>query len=148
MEYCVSLAFCGSTSVLNFTYDLVEDGTLEEYASPLDALDTEDIADNFLIYRIESENCVNIYEIQKLIMKADSHNEYFKNDESIDVIYAITDTKTFVDVISISGDYDTHIDSDVEKIADICKLYGLEFYIEDDPDDYNDDEDEDDNYYY
>ena len=54
-------------------------------------------------------------------------------------------------MVSITGNFDAYIDTDTDKIQEVCETYGLEFFgsTDDDEDDYQDEYDynADDDYY-
>ncbi|AGC35173.1 hypothetical protein ACQ29_gp493 [Escherichia phage PBECO4] len=139
MELRSSIAFiCDQETLEVMDVLLNDDGIMDDMVSSLDyipELETDDT--NVWRCNIDSDSWINIYELQTRI---DSKVESLKYD----IIYASTDTKTFIDVVSLSGNFDSYLDTDVDKIQEMCETYGLEFYgIEDqDDEEYYDDEED------
>ncbi|AIT13908.1 hypothetical protein GNZ01_06100 [Escherichia coli] len=139
MELRSSIAFiCDQETLEVMDVLLNDDGIMDDMVSSLDyipELETDDT--NVWRCNIDSDSWINIYELQTRI---DSKVESLKYD----IIYASTDTKTFIDVVSLSGNFDSYLDTDVDKIQEMCETYGLEFYGVEDQDDeeyYDDEED-------
>ncbi|WP_334275101.1 hypothetical protein [Escherichia coli] len=139
MELRSSIAFiCDQETLEVMDVLLNDDGIMDDMVSSLDyipELETDDT--NLWRCNIDSDSWINIYELQTRI---DSKVESLKYD----IIYASTDTKTFIDVVSLSGNFDSYLDTDVDKIQEMCETYGLEFYGVEDQDDeeyYDDEED-------
>ncbi|EMR6005905.1 hypothetical protein WJW27_002605 [Escherichia coli] len=138
MELRSSIAFICDQETLDVIDVLLnDDGIMDDMVSSLDyipELETDDT--NVWRCNIDSDSWINIYELQSRI---DSKVESLKYD----IIYASTDTKTFIDVVSLSGNFDSYLDTDVDKIQEMCETYGLEFYGQEelDDEDYYDDED-------
>ncbi|MCU6291899.1 hypothetical protein [Escherichia coli] len=139
MELRSSIAFiCDQETLEVMNVLLNDDGIMDDMVSSLDyipELETDDT--NVWRCNIDSDSWINIYELQTRI---DSKVESLKYD----IIYASTDTKTFIDVVSLSGNFDSYLDTDVDKIQEMCETYGLEFYGVEDQDDeeyYDDEED-------
>lgn len=139
MELRSSIAFiCDQETLEVIDVLLNDDGIMDDMVSSLDyipELETDDT--NVWRCNIDSDSWINIYELQTRI---DSKVESLKYD----IIYASTDTKTFIDVVSLSGNFDSYLDTDVDKIQEMCETYGLEFYGVEDQDDeeyYDDEED-------
>lgn len=139
MELRSSIAFvCDQETLEVMDVLLNDDGIMDDMVSSLDyipELETDDT--NVWRCNIDGDSWINIYELQTRI---DSKVESLKYD----IIYASTDTKTFIDVVSLSGNFDSYLDTDVDKIQEMCDTYGLEFYGAEDLDDeyYYDDEEE------
>lgn len=142
MELKSSIAFISDTNTLSKIDRLLNEETVLDHM--IDSLDFiyEQETDDTYVYRVYcgNESWVNIYEIQTILEKNFST---FKAD----IIYANTDGSSYVEVISTSGNFDTYIDTDMDKIQLICESYGLEFYGADESyeydegDDYSEDED-------
>lgn len=138
MELRSSIAFICDQETLDVIDVLLnDDGIMDDMVSSLDyipELETDDT--NVWRCNIDSDSWINIYELQSRI---DSKVESLKYD----IIYSSTDTKTFIDVVSLSGNFDSYLDTDVDKIQEMCETYGLEFYGQEelDDEDYYDDED-------
>lgn len=138
MELRSSIAFiCNQETLEVIDVLLNDDGIMDDMVSSIDyiaELETDDT--NVWRCNIDTDSWVNIYEVQKRIdAKVDSLK--------FDIIYASTDAKTFIDVVSLSGNFDSYLDTDVDKIQEICDTYGLEFYgCQDDEEDYYDDEED------
>lgn len=140
MELQSTIAFISDTETLERIDFLVnEEALLDSVLSSTDFVSELETDDTY-VYRCEVCNgsWVNIYQIQELLI------EQFSTKIHIDVIYTSTDAKTYVDVISCSGLFDAYVDSDLDKIEEVCKNYGLEFYgnYNSDEEDYDDDEEE------
>lgn len=137
MDFRSSIAFYSDEDTLSKIEKLINEGyLLEEFVESYD-YETSNNSE-ILIYRVETSNgnSINIYELQRAVVQ---------DSENVDVIYAITDTKTFIDVISTSGNYDTHVDDDITHIEELCSMYNLEFYGES-YEDYDDEDEFDDEY--
>lgn len=138
MELRSSIAFiCDQETLDIIDVFLNDDGIMDDMVSSLDyiaELETNDT--NVWRCNIDSDSWINIYELQSRIddKKIDKKLTY-------DIIYASTDSKTFIDVVSLSGNFDSYLDTDVDKIQELCETYGLEFYGTNDEDDDIDDED-------
>ncbi|ELW0836284.1 hypothetical protein ACRYKS_20410 [Escherichia coli] len=139
MELRSSIAFICDQETLDVIDVLLnDDGIMDDMVSSLDyipELETDDT--NVWRCNIDTNSWINIYELQTRI---DSKVESLKYD----IIYASTDTTTFIDVVSLSGNFDSYLDTDVDKIQEMCETYGLEFYgtsDEDEEDYYDEDED-------
>jgi hypothetical protein len=139
MELRSSIAFICDQETLDVMDVLLnDDGIMDDMVSSLDyipELETDDT--NVWRCNIDTDSWINIYELQARI---DAKIESLKYD----IIYASTDTTTFIDVVSLSGNFDSYLDTDVDKIQEMCETYGLEFYgasDEDEEDYYDEDED-------
>lgn len=112
---------------------LTDDSILDDMVLSLDYVSELD-KDDTRVYRCETneDSWVNIYEVLKRL-----------DGNASDIVYASTDSKTFVEVISTSGLFDAYVDTNLDKIQELCETYGLEFFGAEDEYDY-DSEDEDD----
>lgn len=68
---------------------------------------------------------------------------------NIEIIHALTDGATFIEVISTLSEYDDYEDSDNDNLADLASLYNLEFGLvaddlDEEDDDISDESEEDD----
>lgn len=142
MELLSSLAFIGDHNTLLKIDNLISEETvLEHMINSIDYIPELETNDTY-IYRVhcDSDSWVNIYEIKKIL-------EQNLQNLKCDIIYANTDGYSYVEVISTSGNFDTYVDTNDDKIEDLCKTYGLEFYGSSTSDDYQfDDEDDNDDY--
>lgn len=138
MELKSSIAFICDQETLDIMDVLLnDDNIMDDMVSSLDyisELETDDT--NVWRCNTDGDSWVNINELQQRI---DSKFESLKYD----IIYASTDSKTFVDIVSLSGNFDSYLDTDTDKIQELCDTYGLEFYGCDEEEDYYDEEDED-----
>ena len=139
MELKSSIAFICDQETLDIMDVLLnDDNIMDDMVSSLDyipELETDDT--NVWRCNTDGDSWVNIYELQQRI---DSKFESLKYD----IIYASTDSKTFVDIVSLSGNFDSYLDTDSDKIQELCDTYGLEFYgCDEEEEDYYDEEDED-----
>lgn len=144
MELRSSIAFIGDSYILEQIDNLINEETiLNDMVVSVDFIPDLETNDTY-VYRcdVDSDRWVNIYEIQEIL------ESKLETNKKVDIIYASTDSNTFIDVISVSGNFDAYVDSDLDKIQEVCETYGLEFYGNCDSDeiDYFDEEDED-NYY-
>lgn len=133
-----SVCFVGDKAALSFIDKLIhEDGLIDDMVVSFDTSEDNNSSD-MVVYKCETDdhNWVDISKISDRILE--------KYPELIfEVIYASTDTESYVDVISSDGTYDVYVDSDPERAAEICKNYNLEFFEEDVQEDYTwDDEEE------
>ncbi len=145
MELLSSIAFIGCTEIIDNLDELIVDESLiDDMVLSVDSI-TELSTEDTVVYRCQSDSdsWVNIYEIKNRL------DAKLPQDSKYDIIYACTDAKTYIDVISVSGNFDVYLDTDLEKIQELCETYGLEFYgCEDEDDFYSDsDADEEDDYY-
>lgn len=146
MELRSSIAFIGDSELLETIDSLItEESLIDDMVLSVDFIPELETDDTY-VYRCQADgdSWVNIYDIKaRLDEKMDHEHRY-------DIIYASTDGATYVDVVSVTGNFDAYLDMDTDKIQELCETYGLEFYGSDDDDeDYylDTDEDEDDNYY-
>lgn len=146
MELRSSIAFIGDSELLETIDSLItEESLIDDMVLSVDFIPELETNDTY-VYRCQADgdSWVNIYDIKaRLDEKMDHEHRY-------DIIYASTDGATYVDVVSVTGNFDAYLDMDTDKIQELCETYGLEFYGSDDDDeDYylDTDEDEDDNYY-
>lgn len=141
MDFTTSITFVSTESGLDLVEEMINDNYLDEYVESYDYQSTEE--SNMLTLRVVSGNdySMDIYDIQNKFI-----NVFIEQDMdcSVDVIYSITDSKTFIDVISTSDMYDTRVDNDVDMIEELCSQYGLPFFGIDE----EDEEDECDEYGY
>lgn len=146
MELRSSIAFIGDSELLETIDSLItEESLIDDMVLSVDFIPELETNDTY-VYRCQADgdSWVNIYDIKaRLDEKMDHEHRY-------DIIYASTEGATYVDVVSVTGNFDAYLDMDTDKIQELCETYGLEFYGSDDDDeDYylDTDEDEDDNYY-
>lgn len=143
MELRSCIAFIGDTKTLEQIDHMInEESIIDDMVDSVDFISELETNDTY-VYRCYSsgDSWVNIYDIQQRFS-----TKY--HDIKCDIIYASTDSKTFIDVISTSGNFDAYVDSDTDKIQEICETYGLEFFgnteddelYEDDEDYYNDED--------
>lgn len=138
MELRTSIAFICDQETLDIIDVLLnDDSIMDDMVSSLDyisELETDDT--NVWRCNTDGDSWVNIYELQQRI---DAKFDSLKYD----IIYASTDSATYVDVVSLSGNFDAYVDTDVDKIQEICETYGLEFFgVEQDEEEYEDEEEE------
>lgn len=122
MELRTSIAFIGDSKSLEIINRLInEESVIDDMVYSVDFVPELETEDTY-VYRCYSteDNWVNIYEVQKRLAE--------EIESQCDIIFASTDAKTFIDVISISGNFDAYIDTDTDKIQEICETYGLEFF--------------------
>lgn len=143
MELRSSIAFIGDEETLNVIDVLLnDDGIMDDMVSSIDYIPELETNDTN-VWRCDSNGSswVNIYEIQSRIEDKVPKLKY-------DIIYASTDSQTYIDVISLTGNFDSYLDTDPDKLQEMCDTYGLEFYGNEDVEDIDDeDEDEEDSYY-
>lgn len=144
MELRSSIAFIGDEETLNvLDVLLIDDSIMDDMVSSIDYIVELETSDTN-VWRCGSTDSswVDIYEIQRRVEeKVGKLNKY-------DIIYASTDSRTYIDVISLSGNFDSYLDSDPDKIQEMCDTYGLEFYgCSEEDEDYYDDEESEDSYY-
>lgn len=136
MELRSCIAFIGDSATLEKIDSLInEESLIDDMVFSVDFIAELETTDTY-VYRCysDSDSWINIYEIQTRFAEHIGKTKY-------DIIYASTDSKTFVDVVSITGNFDAYIDSDTDKIQEVCDTYGLEFFgAGDDEEDYQDDE--------
>lgn len=145
MELRSSIAFISDLDILESIDHLINEETiLNDTVFSVDFIADLETSDTY-VYRcdVDGDGWVNIYEIQELLEKK------LNSSKKFDIIYASTDGKSYVDVVSFSGNFDAYVDSDLDKIQEVCETYGLEFYgnVDSDEVDYYDEEDEEDSYY-
>lgn len=141
MELRSSIAFIGDLEILESIDNLINEETiLNDTVFSVDFISDLETSDTY-VYRcdVDGDSWVNIYEIQEILDKK------LNSTKKFDIIYASTDAKSYVDVVSFSGNFDAYVDSDLDKIQEVCETYGLEFYgnVDSDDVDYYDDEEED-----
>lgn len=145
MELRSSIAFIGETEILEVIDDLItEESMIDDMVFSVDFIPELETADTY-VYRCDcnGDSWVNIYDIKARL------DEKFEQERKYDIIYASTDGKSYIDVISVTGNFDAYLDTDTDKIQELCETYGLEFYgSSDDDDDYYLDSDEDEDNYY
>lgn len=138
MQY--ALSFRGAPETLKEVENKLQEGDLiEDMIESMDHLAIS-CSDN-LMYTVHcgDSTWVDIYTVLERL------------ELDVDVVYVSTDGKTFVDIISTSGSYDSFCNDSTLHCIELCELYGLEFYEEsvddneDDSDDYES-EDYDENY--
>ncbi|AZU98252.1 hypothetical protein SEPL_119 [Salmonella phage SE_PL] len=144
MELRSCIAFIGDHATLEKIDSLInEESLIDDMVFSVDFISELETNDTY-VYRCysDSDSWINIYEIQNRFTEILGKSKY-------DIIYASTDSKTFVDVVSISGNFDAYIDTDTDKIQEVCDTYGLEFFGSDEEDDYQIDDyyNDDDDYY-
>ena len=137
MELRTSISFIGTEDVLSkIDYLINEESLIDDMVYSLDFISELETEDTY-VYRCYStgDSWVNIYDI---------HSRFSTNGiDKCDIIYTSIDSETYVDVISLSGNFDAYVDCDPEKIQEICETYGLEFFGSDEPEEeYDDDEEE------
>ena len=145
MELRSSIAFIADQKTLDvLDVFLNDDSIMDDMVSSIDYIQELERADtNVWRCNTNGDEWVNIYELQERIVAKDESLKF-------DIIYASTDAKTFIDVISISGNFDSYVDTDLDKVQELCETYGLEFYGADEVEDYyydEEEESEDDEYY-
>lgn len=146
MELRSSIAFIGDSEILEIIDTLItEESMIDDMVFSVDYIPELETTDTY-VYRCDSngDSWVNIYDIKTRL------DDKFEQERKYDIIYACTDGKSYIDVISVTGNFDAYLDTDIDKIQELCETYGLEFYgSSDDDDDYyqDSDEDENDNYY-
>lgn len=144
MELRSSIAFIGDEKTLDAIDVLLnDDSIMDDMVSSIDYIPELETTDTN-VWRCDTNGSswVNIYELQSRIDDKISNLKY-------DIIYASTDSKTFVDVVSLSGNFDSYLDSDPDKIQEICDTYGIEYYGAEstEDDEYEDEYDDSDSYY-
>ncbi|SOK59088.1 hypothetical protein [Yersinia phage fHe-Yen9-03] len=142
MELRSSIAFIGDSEIIeNIDSIINEESIIDDMVFSIDFIPELETNDTY-VYRCttDGDSWVNIYDIKtRLDDKLGQEGKY-------DIIYASTDGSSYIDVISHTGNFDAYLDTDFDKIQELCETYGLEFYgISDDDEDYYQDADEDDN---
>lgn len=136
MELRTSISFIGTEDVLEKIDNLInEESIIDDMVYSLDFIPELETDDTY-VYRCYStgDTWVNIYDIQSRFVD--------NGIEKCDIIYTSTDSETYVDVISLSGNFDAYVDTDTDKIQEVCETYGLEFFGADDEEEYEDEEEE------
>lgn len=135
MELRTSISFIGTIEVLTKIDNLInEESLIDDMVYSLDFISELETDDTY-VYRCYStgDTWVNIYDIQTRFVE--------HGIDKCDIIYTTTDSESYVDVISLSGNFDAYIDSDIEKIQEICETYGLEFFgIDENEEEYDEEE--------
>lgn len=144
MELRSNIAFIGDSEILENIDSLIdEESIIDDMVFSIDFIPELETDDTY-VYRCttDDDSWVNIYDIKtRLDGKLDHEEKY-------DIIYASTDGTSYIDVISYTGNFDAYVDTDADKIEELCDTYGLEFFGSDDDDDYyQDSDDENDDYY-
>lgn len=144
MELRSSIAFISDSEILDIIDSYItEESLIDDMVSSVDFIPELETSDTY-VYRCQSDgdSWVNIYDIKNRL------DEKFNQEKKYDIIYACTDAQTYIDVISVTGNFDVYLDTDMDKIQELCETYGLEFYgSNDDDEDYYQDEEENDDYY-
>ena len=145
MELRSSIAFIGDSEILDIIDSYInEESLIDDMVFSVDFIPELETAETY-VYRCHTDNdsWVNIYDIKTRL------DEKFEQERRYDIIYASTDSQSYIDVISVTGNFDVYLDTDTDKIQELCETYGLEFYGSDDDDDdyYQDAEEDEDNYY-
>lgn len=114
-----SVVFIGSHTDLQKVNAMIDDGVILddilEVTGPIDV----DLDGDGILYNVEFSNDQWI-DIQSL------HNS-LGEQLNVDVIHALTDGSTFIEVLSTNCDYDDYEDTDADKLEDIAKMYNLTF---------------------
>lgn len=138
MDIQYTLSFRGEPETLKEVEQKLQEGDLiDDMVESMDHLSIS-CSDN-LMYIVHSgdSSWVNVSTVLERL------------DLDVDVILTSTDGKSFVDIVSTSGTYDSFCNDNHTHCVELCSLYGLEFYDssyeDDDEDDMNDD-DYDENY--
>ncbi len=130
-----ALAFHGNADALNTVMvKLMDDGLIDDLVESLDLID-EATLETKLLFKVHlpEDAWVNIFEVHERL------------GLDVDVISASTDNATFVDIVSISGEHDAHVNDSTEHCNDMCQEYHLGEFLEEDTG-YGYDDDEDDEY--
>lgn len=90
-----------------------------------------------LLYKLEfnDKQWISLYKVQEAI----------GTRANVEIIHALTDTATFIEVISTHPEYDDYANKGDTKIDDLSRLYHLAFGPESDIIEEDDEEDEDEN---
>lgn len=130
-----SVVFCGLPTELQKITNLVDDelilvDSVLEYEGPVDV----DIDGDAILYNVD----FNTDQWLDIIALKESISEL----SSVDVIHALTDGQTFIEVISTNPDFDDFDDSDDDKLEDLSRLYNISFRtnadeVEDEDDDHD-----------
>lgn len=142
MEISSTLAFIAEPEMLEQIDHLInEESMIDDMVTSVDFISDKETGDTYM-YRCTNDSddmWVNVYEVLERLKNKLS-------DDRVEIIYASTDSKTFVDVVSCTGNFDAYVDSDSSMIQDVCNNYGLPFF--DISSDEEDEEETDyDNYY-
>lgn len=146
MELRSSIAFIGDLEILENIDSLInEESIMDDMVLSIDFIAELETSDTF-VYRCTTDGdaWVNIYDIKSRL------DEKLVSDIKYDIIYASTDGTSYIDVISHTGNFDVYLDTDLDKIQELCDTYGLEFYgiVDEDDDEYYDLDDEENDKYY
>lgn len=123
LNSCV--CFVADKSALSFVDKMIhEDGLIDDMVVSYDFIDDSE-GKGMNVYKCETDEhtWVDITKIEERIA------ERYPNI-SVEVIYASTDSESFVDVVSSDGNFDVYVDSDLDRAAEICSSYYLEFFDE------------------
>lgn len=134
-----SIAFTGSIAELRKVADMVESDLLTANVNEIEGPIDIEFDQDGILYQVgfNSDQWINVPELKEQLASLDS----------IDIIHALTDGETFIEVVSTNTDYDNYEDTDYDKLEDMSRLYHVAFktntVIEDDEEEESlDDEDE------
>lgn len=139
LNSCV--CFVADKSALSFVDKMIhEDGLIDDMVVSYDFID-ESEGKGMNVYKCETDEHTWV-DITKIVERI---SERYPNI-SVEVVYASTDSESFVDVVSSEGNFDVYVDTDLDRAAEICSSYYLEFFDESDEDSSWDDEDDEDEF--
>lgn len=139
LNSCV--CFVADKSALSFVDKMIhEDGLIDDMVVSYDFID-ESEGKGMNVYKCETDEHTWV-DITKIVERI---SERYPNI-SVEVVYASTDSESFVDVVSSEGNFDVYVDTDLDRAAEICSSYYLEFFDESDEDASWDDEDDEDEF--
>lgn len=123
LNSCVT--FVADKAALSVIDQLInEEGLIDDMVVTFDYIHDQDKHD-MNIYKCETDehNWIDIYKIKERI---EEHNPKIK----VEVVCASTDSETYIEVISTNGNFDVYLDSDLERIEELCASYSLDFFPE------------------
>lgn len=141
MDFTTSITFVSNEVGLDLVEELINDNYLDEYVVSYDYQNSPE--PHMLTLRVETgeDYAMDIYNIQDKFINVFIDKDI---DAIVDIIFAITDTKSFIDVVSTSEMYDARVDDDLDMVESLCTQYCLPFFGYDVDDEYTYDEDYDD----
>lgn len=131
-----SIVFVGQESSLSKVEKMILNETflVDQIIAISEPMDIE-LDQPALMYNVEfgKNQWLNIFTLQETLKDAQIN---------VDVIHALTDGETMVEVISTNPTYDSY-SRDPDKMYELSEMYHLQMISDDDIDDYQEDEDED-----
>lgn len=132
-----SVVFIGSYTTLNKITDLIDNELLLtddvlEYEGPIDV----EIDGDAILYKVDfsTNQWLDIVALRDSIIEL----------EPMDIIHALTDGETFIEVISTNPEYDDFSDDDDDKLEDLSRMYHIDFRTNTSEDELDEEEEEDD----